>query len=413
MRLLFLSNLYPPYDLGGFEQLCQEVTVQLLQKGHIVKVLTSRYGNELVIDHSGNVVDRSLHLQANIHHYRPIDFFLKRSMQEQADKRELRRTIDQFSPDLIVVWGMWNLSRNLAHWAEKWMPGRVAYYVASYWPNDLDIHEAYWRLPANRPVTELLKSPLRALALFQLRREGYPPSLGFEQTMCCSQYVRDTLVQAGKLPANAGVLYVGIIPEPFLRNPTMSSEIQESPLRLLYFGSLLPHKGVHTAIEAMFVLKQRKLVKRVELTILGGGHPDYEKRLRKMVTKYGIDDRVHFVGRLPRDEIPSRVRRFDVFLFTSIWPEPFGRTIIEAMVSGLVVIGSDVGGSREIFEHYNKELLFQPEDSRGLADRIIKVMGNRGLRQYLVQIGRQMVLERFTLDQMVDNIEDWLRGVAK
>ena len=46
MRLLFLSNLYPPYDLGGFEQWCQEVALRLRLRGHAVQVLTSRYGLE-------------------------------------------------------------------------------------------------------------------------------------------------------------------------------------------------------------------------------------------------------------------------------------------------------------------------------------------------------------------------------
>ena len=332
MRLLFLSNLYPPYDMGGFEQLCQEVTVRLRQRGHTVQVLTSRHGLDHPLPSEQDVI-RTLHLQANVHYYQPMEFFLQRPRQERSNKRELRRAIDQLAPDLIVVWGMWNLSRNLPYWAEQRMPGRVAYYIASYWPMDTDIHEEYWQRQAKKPVTELLKRPLRALALSQLSWEGYPPSLHLEHAKCCSQYVRDTLVQAGKLPANAGVLFGGIDPEPFLRNPSRSSEAQEGPLRLLYFGSLLSHKGVHTAIEALGMLKKRGLADRVELTLLGSGHPDYEAQLRAMVAQFGIGDRVQFAGRVPRDEIPSWLGRFDVFLFTSIWAEPMARSVMEAMAA--------------------------------------------------------------------------------
>ncbi len=411
MQLLFLSNLYPPHDMGGFEQWCQEVAVRLQQRGHTVQILTSRYG----LDHSQPAeqdVIRTLHLQANVHHYRPLDF-LRRARQEWSNEQELRRVIEQFDPNLVVVWGMWNLSRNVAYWVEQRMPGRVAYYIASYWPIDTDIHVEYWQLPARHLPAELLKRPLRRLALWQLRKEGYPPSLRFEHAMCCSQYVRDTLVDTGKLPASAGVIYGGIDPEPLLRNPSTSKEARDCPLRLLYFGGLLPHKGVHTAIEAMGLLKQRGLAKRVELTVLGGGHPDYEARLRAMVAQLGIGDQVHFAGRLPRDEIPARLGCFDVFLFTSIWAEPFGRTIVEAMASGLIVIGSDVGGSREIFGHYTDRLLFQPEDSQELAERIMCVLDDPAWRQSLAQTGRQMVLERFTLNRMVTEIEQWLEAIAE
>ena len=150
----------------------------------------------------------------------------------------------------------------------------------------------------------------------------------------------------------------------------------------------------------------------MSLTILGGGHPEYEAYLRVTVKEWNLQDQVQFVGRVPKEEVPSWLGRFDVFLFTSIWPEPFGRTIIEAMASGLVVTGSDVGGSREILKDYSDELLFQPEDSSGLADRILRVMEDRSLRQDLVSPGRQMVLERFTLDRMVGDIEQWLQPIV-
>jgi hypothetical protein len=93
MCLLFLSNLYPPYDIGGYEQLCQEVALCLRERGHTVWVLTSRHG--LVGTPTGEQdVIRTLHLQADVHHYKPLGFFLKRSAQEEANKRELGRMID-------------------------------------------------------------------------------------------------------------------------------------------------------------------------------------------------------------------------------------------------------------------------------------------------------------------------------
>ncbi|TMC57253.1 MAG: glycosyl transferase family 1, partial [Chloroflexi bacterium] len=44
MRLLFLSNFYPPHHFGGYEELCAEVAEGLRARGHTVAVLTSRHG---------------------------------------------------------------------------------------------------------------------------------------------------------------------------------------------------------------------------------------------------------------------------------------------------------------------------------------------------------------------------------
>ena len=67
MRILFVSSQYPPYELGGYEQLCYEVKEELVSRGHEVRVLTSRYGVKSKAEiHDGNVI-RSLYLMADIH----------------------------------------------------------------------------------------------------------------------------------------------------------------------------------------------------------------------------------------------------------------------------------------------------------------------------------------------------------
>lgn len=410
MRLLFLSNLYPPFDIGGYEQWCQEMAVCLRERGHTVHILTSRYGLDGPVQPEPDVT-RTLYLQADVYHYKPLDFFIKRPFQELSNRRQLRTVLDEFEPDLVLVWGMWDLSPNLPAWAERWLPGKVAYFIASYWPLDTDIHKAYWEAPANRRVTELAKRPFRALALSRLDNGNYPPKLRFEHVMCCSHYVRDTVVVGGAVPPGAAVLFGGTDVAPFIEAARKARKETKGPLRLLYFGSLVPDKGVHTAIEALGLLKARGALARVDFTILGSGHPDYESRLRAMVAELAIGDRVHFAGRVPRDEIPSWLARFDVYLFTSTWPEPMARSVMEAMAAGLLVIGSEVGGQVEMLFNEENGLTFQPGDAVGLADRITYALDHPARRDQLASAGRHMVVERFTLDRMAVDIENWLRGV--
>ncbi len=412
MRILFLSSFYPPYELGGVEQLCHEAAHALSIRGHPIHVLTSRFGMQSGAELNADGVTRTLYLQADNDFYRPLDFFLKRRAQERFNSLELRRVIDEFSPDACVVWGMWNWSWNVPYTAEQRLPGRVGYYIASYWPEDADLHSAYWRRPANHSLTELVKRGLRSLALSRLKNEGYPPPLKFEHAVCCSQYVRDRLVGVGKLPAAVGVIYAGMDQTPFLPLRSDANVLDKPVLGLIYFGRLIHDKGVHTAIEAISVLKQRGLANRVQLTIVGDGHPDYKAYLHECVEKGGIAEYVHFAGRVSRVEIPRLLRGFDVFLFTSIWPEPFGRTIIEAMLAGLVVIGSDVGGSREIFADYDQELLFPAGDAMALADRISRLIQQPEIGPDLVRRGRELVIEKFSMDQFVDQIERFISDLS-
>ena len=416
MRILFLSNFYPPHDYGGYEQWCHEVATRLLARDHSIAVLTSRYrvDNVSVVDEGD--VDRTLHLETDLDYYDPLDF-VRRSWQERENLRLLRTKINDFQPDAVMVWGMWNLSHQLAYWAEQWLPGRVSYFISNYWPSDIDPHTAFWQLPTKRPLLELVKRPLRSLALAKLQRENYPPRLQFENAVCCSNYVRERLIDVGKLPDHAGVLYGGTDPQPFLANSQLqhngqSEEADHHELRLLYFGRLVPEKGVHTALEALALLKAQGQLGAVKLTIIGSGHPDYEAKLHRLVTTQELDDVVTFIAKIPREEIPAWLGRFDVYLFTSVWPEPMARSVMEAMAAGLLVIGTEVGGQLEMLSHNRNALTFRAEDAATLAEHIARVAHDPTLCQRLAQAGQELVLEQFTLERMVSEIETYLANIA-
>jgi glycosyltransferase involved in cell wall biosynthesis len=384
----------------------------LRDRGHQVVILTSDFTSDASLDLSENYVHRLLKLEANIDNYRPLDFFIMRQKNEKLNEFAFRQISTSYNPELVVVWGMWNLTNNLPCLAEELFPGRVAYIIASYWPSDQDPHHNYWEMTANRMVGKIIKKPLRLLALKQLKREGYPPHLKYENVACVSNHVRTSLIDAGILHKSTVVIYPGIDPEPFIRHSSSAKSDDSHPLRLIYFGSLLQNKGVHTAIEALGQLNQGGYGAKVELTIIGGGHPDYESHLCELTKALGVDDKVTFVGRVPRAEIPAHLAEHDVFLFTSIWPEPMARVVMEAMAAGLVVIGSLVGGQVEMLFDGENSLTFQAEDANGLAKQIQRLIDEPDLQQRLAIAGRELVLERFTLDRMANEIEAWLLTIV-
>lgn len=411
MRILFLSNLYPPHDRGGMEQICQETVAGLQARGHACHVLTSRYG---IRGHSQpeDGITRALYLEADVNYYRPLDFFLHRRPQDQENQQALRRALDQFRPDVIFIWGMWNLSRRLACWAEEWLPGRVAYSVQDYWPMETDPHTRYWRNPSASRATRIVLWPFARLALGLLAAERYPPRPQFRHVSCCSQYVADTLTQAGSIPPGAVTILNGIDPAPFIASARQARK-ENGPIQLLYFGSLAAHKGVHTAIEALGLLQKEGQANGLHLTIVGGGHPDYEDQLHALARSLAVEEKVRFSGWLPRSEIAAVLANHDVFLFTSIYAEPFGRTIIEAMAAGLAVIGANVGGSREIFQYYPENMVFEPGNAEALANQMCRLVNEPGLVERLARAGQELVLERFTLERMLEEMESFAKETIK
>jgi len=179
-------------------------------------------------------------------------------------------------------------------------------------------------------------------------------------------------------------------------------------LKLLYAGQLARHKGVHTAIEAMGRLVNKQRIHQITLTLVGAGHPGYEAFLRDLVERERLHDFVIFHKLVSKEEMPALLQQFDILVFPSIYEEPLARMTQEAMASGLVVVGTTTGGTTEILRDGETGLTFAPEDADGLDKQVTRLFNDPDLYCRLAQAGRQTVLENFTLDKMVKEIEAYL-----
>jgi len=404
MRILFLSNFFPPARPGGYTQWCHEVTERLAARGHTIGVLTSRY--ELAKAPAGEQnIDRLLHLEGDLAYYQPLHFFNRWKKQHRENLTFLEDTVKNFAPDLIFVWGMWALSKALPARAEQLLPGRVVYYLSDYWPATVDMHTTYWQSSTRGWPMRVPKRILSKLALSMLAKEGQP-HLKLEQVICVSSRVRDLLVEAGLPIQHARIIHGGTDVERFL--DVRKRGYPSGRLKLLYAGQLVRHKGVHTAIEAMARLVNKRKVNQITLTLVGSGHPDYEAVLRDLIERERLHDFVTVHKPVSKDEMPAIFQQFDALVFPSIYEEPLARVTQEAMAAGLVVVGTTTGGTGEILRDGETGLTFAPEDAEGLAEQVNRLIVDPYLFCRLAQAGRQTVLENFTLDKMVNEIEAYL-----
>lgn len=416
MRVLFLINFYPPFERGGQGRSCQQVVEGLKQRGHEAIVLTSMNGtNNLPVNKNG--IYRWLYLEMDpVPWQNSLNFFYKRKQREKHNIERFQQLFEQFKPDIVFIWGMWNIPRSLPAFVEAKCPGKVVYRFADYWPTLPSQYELYWRTSGRNWFTRLPKQVLRSIALRLLARDEMIFSLKFEHTVCVSAATRDILVEAGIPISNARIIYTGLSMERYLDNGTkqyhLDNSNREQTLKLLYAGRLSSDKGVETVINALAQLVYEQGINNIKLSLAGAGSTEYTNYLKLMVAQKKITEYVSFLGYVPHEEMPELLRKFDVLVVPSVWQEPFARVVLEGMASGLVVVASSTGGTSEIVIDKKNGLLFPPGDSDDLAQKILSLVFDQQLHQNLAQAGQQTVIGQFTTAKMIDEFENYLQQVV-
>ena len=412
MRILFLTNFYLIHGSGGEEQSCQQVVEGLKQRGHATLVLTSMHGsNNFPVEADG--IYRSLYLEMDLVPLRhSITFFTRRKAREKHNLQVFERVLQQFDPDIIFIWGMWNLPNSLPAFAEARYPHKVVYRFATYWPTLPSQHELYWRSPGQNWYSRLPKRVLGQVALVMLAKEVQQYPLTFKHAICVSAAARNMLVKSGIPVSNARIIYTGLDVNQYLNGEQHLRSHGHRSLDLLYAGRLTSDKGIDTAIEAMMKLVFDQGQRDIRLSLAGSGSVEYENHLRQLVNRVGLTDYVSFLGWVTPEEMPGLLGKFDVLLLPSIWPEPFSRAVLEGMISGLVVVATRTGGTPEVIVDGENGLLFTPNDPEDLAKKIAHLVDDPESRNQMGYAGMQTILERFTMTKMMDKIESFLQDVA-
>ncbi|HLW16278.1 MAG TPA: glycosyltransferase family 4 protein [Actinomycetota bacterium] len=399
MRILVLSNMFPPHHIGGYELSCKDVMDRLRARGHEITVLTTTMriaGVDDPPDERAHGILRDLSFYWDDHRLVSPPF-RERLARERANQRALLDALERSRPDVVSVWNMGAMSLGLlATLVERDVP--LVFAVCDDWLVYGPKLDAWTRL------FKWSKSAARvARSLF-----GVPtamPDLTDAGTFCfVTDFVRRRARDKARLDArHSTVVYSGIDRADF---PSVASEAKPWRGRLLCVGRVNELKGVDVAIEAL-----AHLPADTSLDILGRVDPAYRARLDEIIRRHGLAERVRF-DVVERSELPARYRAADALLFPVRWEEPFGLVPIEAMVCGTPVVATGLGGSAEFLADETNCLLVPPNDPAAVAAAVTRLAGDEALRARLVA-GGEPLAEELTTDHLADAFEVWHQAAVE
>lgn len=214
----------------------------------------------------------------------------------------------------------------------------------------------------------------------------------FKHHIASSNSVAERLFELGLSRDRCTVMYEPVEP------PAVESSIDgrdpELPVVAMY-SVLQPWKGQEIFLQAIAKVNSR-YDKPFRVLIAGSapkGFEDYPNRLQKLATELGIADKVQFSGHV-RD-IFQLLASTDIAVHASVEPEPFGRVIGEAMISGVAVVATKAGGAAEIVRHEETGLHVPMSDAEAMAQAIQRLLSDLQLRRSLGIRAREFALREF------------------
>jgi glycosyltransferase involved in cell wall biosynthesis len=384
VKLLVISNLYPPDVIGGYELGCQQVVDALRARAHEVKVLTSTPRSPVP---GAPHVSRSLKLVDLFTPYiyeqsLPVMWGVWKAESAQFNAQNvyaLLRTLEEFQPDVVYVWltvglGGLGLLACLKHLAVPWV----------------------WHLMDDVPVS-LCKSVT-----------GVVPELAKEVSrqldgtfLVCSQRVIDEVEAAGIALGGK----VEIIPNWVRgrRPPERTAYYRGGHLRIMYAGQIGEHKGVDLLIHAAAMLQ-------------GRGYADFsfdlygkatKPHFHIMVQQLDVAGHVRFQGERTQAELGALYDEHDVFAFPTWSREPFAFAPLEAAARGCLPLISSVCGNSEWFVDGTHCLKIE-RTSEALAATLAAIMEGQIDLEPIARRSCNAVWRHFHLDAQIPRIEQAL-----
>jgi glycosyltransferase involved in cell wall biosynthesis len=283
--------------------------------------------------------------------------------------------------------------------------------IHMHWAKDLTL-AVLAKLKARRSVKLVYT---RQMMITRPKRDIYHRALyrHVDLFLTITEQLRELAQQYLPMPNNAiRTLYYGVEVPPALSEQErlalrQSLHVPNNSFAIGMVGRIEEGKGQHLLMQAVHELVQQG--NAVHATVIGPAmNARYEAKLKEQVKERGLNNAIHFYGSHPNPvEIMSA---FDVVVLATK-QETFGLVLIEAMRNGVAVIGTRAGGVPEIIDEGITGLMFAPENSQELTEKLSALVNDKSLCKKLAQAGKEKADRLFDQGQHYQQLVEYMQGL--
>jgi L-malate glycosyltransferase len=210
---------------------------------------------------------------------------------------------------------------------------------------------------------------------------------------------RETYSAFGCTACDVGVIYNFIDPAIYNRAahpPILRKQLGEGPI-LMHISNFRRVKRVRDVI-GIFAAVNTQIPSWLVMVGDGPDRAEAEDETRRL----GVEERVHFLGKI--DAVAPLLASADLFLLPSS-SESFGLSALEALASGVPVVGTNAGGMPEVVRNGETGVLCQVGDVPAMAEAALSILGDPKRWEAMSELGAADARARFSLDEIVSRYE--------
>lgn len=381
MRVLMLSTNYHPV-VGGAESYCRDLAVGLVQRGHDVTVFTdgsNSNGPAVLVEQGVTVIRERSYLArlaaADVSTWEQMAFGLLPAVSQAVDLAEVD-LIHANSQDTALLGTVLKLQYG------------IPLVVTSH-----EVQREHGPAGAGRCRLVFGHLPVDAHIAVSGYYERVASSFGaanlhrIDLGVCLSRFSPG---DAGAARRRLGIAVDDVV--------------------VTCVARFKARKGLLELIDAAASIAES--MPQLRLVLVGttsSGSAAYAERMRARIAESRLDDRFLLIEDYGHDQIATALHATDVYVQPS-HVEGLGMAVLEAMACGVPVVASDTDGLREVIEPEKSGLLVPVRDPSALARAVLRLLGDRRLRDRLVQAGLARV-SMFGVERMVERTEDLYRSL--
>jgi glycosyltransferase involved in cell wall biosynthesis len=396
LKILFVADVSIASVIGGAERVLCEESTRLAKRGHTVTILTRKLPyHESDSENISGVEEHRYNYQEKF-----FPLFLKSIM---SDCRKAFRSLEERFPfDVINFHQPFSAIGVLSLTSSRRVP-------CVYTCHSLSFEEYISRTSSPGNLIQWILHYLQVSARKSIERTVLKKS---DQIVVLSEYTRKKLQRTyGLAPSKASVIPGGVDLERFKPSAEKAQirariGLPEDKFILFTVRNLVPRMGLENLISAFEIVQNG----RRDLLLVIGGEGPLQTSLREQARKCGVEDFVRFAGYIPDEDLPSYYQMADLFILPTSDLEGFGLVTVEALASGLPVLATPVGGTREILTKLGSDYLFNDSTPQSIATGILNSLKgwatDRAFGKHISETCRRVAEQHYSWDNHVNKLEN-------